>query len=237
MNRSRGRTRVKVCGLTNEDDLGAAVDAGADAVGTICDVPVETPREVDRDRAKELVAGTPPFVTSVLVTMPTDVHETIDLVEAVGPDALQLHGSVDLDALETIRASVDVSLLLAVDADDLAAADRYDEVVDGFVVDTTDEEGAGGTGETHDWENTREAGQGLESPVVLAGGLTPENVADAIETVDPFAVDVASGVERSGGVKDPDAVTAFVERATAAGDAANRDDEQRRAAPDLEPQP
>lgn len=235
--RSRSRTRVKVCGLTNEDDLETAVDAGADAVGTICDVPVDTPREVDRDRAQELVAATPPFVTSVLVTMPTDVSETIDLVETVEPDALQLHGTVEPDALETIRSSVDPTLLLAVDADDLATAERYDEAVDGFVVDTTDEEGAGGTGETHDWDLTRAAGKRLESPVILAGGLTPENVADAIETVDPFAVDVASGVEREGGVKDPDAVTAFVERATAAGDAANRDDEQRRAAPDLEPQP
>lgn len=234
---SPGRTRVKVCGITNEDDLETAVDAGADAVGTICDVPVDTPREVDRSRAQELVAATPPFVTAVLVTMPTNAHETIDLAETVDPDALQLHGTVDPDALETIRSSVDVSLLLAIDADDLETADQYDALVDGFVVDTTDDQGAGGTGETHDWELTREASETLESPVILAGGLRPANVADAIETVDPFAVDVASGVEREGGVKDPDAVTAFVDRASAAGDTASPDDEARRAEPDLEPQP
>ncbi|WP_049928458.1 phosphoribosylanthranilate isomerase [Halopiger goleimassiliensis] len=210
-------TRVKICGLTNAEDLESAVDAGADAVGYICDVSVDTPREVSPERAESLIAATPPFVTSVLVTMASDLERTADLVADLGPDAVQLHGSIDAERLSSFRESVDASVLLAVDADDPTTAESYDEVVDGFVVDTADEDGAGGTGETHDWSRTRTAARELDSPVVLAGGLTPENVAEAVRTVEPFAVDVASGVETDGGIKDADAVASFVERATRAG--------------------
>ncbi|QSW99112.1 phosphoribosylanthranilate isomerase [Haloterrigena alkaliphila] len=206
-------TRVKICGLTNEDDLETAVDAGADALGVICDVSVDTPREVSVERARDLVAAAPPFVTTVLVTMPTGLERAIELVERVEPDAIQLHGDVPPDDLAFLRGKIDSTLLLAVDADDAARAESYDDVVDGLLVDTPADDGGGGTGRTHDWDRTRAATADLESPVILAGGLTPDNVADAVRTVDPFAVDVASGVEAAGGVKDPDAVRSFVDRA------------------------
>ena len=92
-------------------------------------------------------------------------------------------------------------------------APAHDDPADALVVDSLDESGAGGTGETHDWARTRALVGSLSSPVVLAGGLTPGNVADAVETVDPFAVDVASGVEADPGRKDPAAVSAFVRAA------------------------
>ncbi|WP_254765031.1 phosphoribosylanthranilate isomerase [Natrinema marinum] len=206
-------TRVKICGLTSEADLAAAVDAGADAVGIICDVPVDTPREVSLEQATALAAATPPFVTSVLVTMVDDPEAAIELVETIEPDAVQIHGGIRPGDLAYLRAKLDVELLLAVDADDATTAETYDDVVDGLIVDTAGEDGGGGTGRTHDWDQTRLAATDLESPLILAGGLTPENVADAVETVGPFAVDVASGVEDSGGVKDVDAVRSFVERA------------------------
>ncbi|TMT87137.1 phosphoribosylanthranilate isomerase [Haloterrigena sp. H1] len=209
-------TRVKVCGLTSEADLGTAVDAGADAVGIICDVPVETPREVSVEQATELAAATPPFVTSVLVTMVDDPVDAVELVERVEPDALQLHGGGRPDDLDALQSAVDADLLLAIDADDVPSAEAYDDIVDGLIVDTAGEDGGGGTGRTHDWDRTRDAASTLESPVILAGGLTPANVADAVRTVEPFAVDVASGVEQRGGVKDVDAVRSFVERATTA---------------------
>ncbi|WP_247001119.1 phosphoribosylanthranilate isomerase [Halosolutus gelatinilyticus] len=212
-------TRVKVCGLTTDDDLAIAVDAGADAVGIVCDVPVETPREVSTQRAETLAASVPPFVTSVLVTMPESAAAAIDLVEAVGPDAVQVHGTLDPDELAEVRSSVAASVLFAIDAEgaaDVATVERYDEVADALLVDSTSEDGGGGTGETHDWNRTRTIAADLDSPLILAGGLTPENVAEAVRTVEPFAVDVASGVERDGGTKDPDAVRSFVERATTA---------------------
>ncbi|MGB9987401.1 phosphoribosylanthranilate isomerase [Salarchaeum japonicum] len=207
-------TRVKVCGITNEADAAAAVDAGADALGFIVDVPVDTPRELDAERAADLVAAVPPFVTTVLVTMPDSPADAALLADRVSPDALQVHGDLSADALGALADDVDAKLVKTVDADHPEAAARYDDAADALLVDSTDASGAGGTGRTHDWTVTRDLAARLDSPVVLAGGLTPENVADAVETVQPFAVDVASGVEAAGGVKDHDAVAAFVAAAT-----------------------
>ncbi|GAB3039880.1 phosphoribosylanthranilate isomerase [Natronobiforma cellulositropha] len=211
-----GRTRVKICGLTSVSDLELAVDAGADAVGVVSEVPVETPREVASERAAEILAAAPPFVTSVLVTMPETPAAAVDLAERADPDVLQIHTRMAPADLETVAEATGLPVVLAVDADDLTELERYDGVVDALLVDSVDADGGGGTGETHDWERTREATAALDSPVVLAGGLTPENVTDAVATVDPFAVDVASGVEARGGVKDDAAVYAFVERAQTA---------------------
>ena len=210
-------TRAKICGLTTETDLKAAVDAGADAVGIVCDVPVDTPREVTPERAATLVAAAPPLVTTVLVTMPSGPERAIELVEGIEPDVVQIHGGIRQGNLAYLGAKIDADVFLAIDADDVASARRYDDLADALVVDSADERGAGGTGETHDWDRTRVAVDDLSSPVVLAGGLTPDNVAAAIDAVDPFAVDVSSGIEAEPGRKDHDAVRAFVEAAQAAG--------------------
>ncbi|MFP8958584.1 phosphoribosylanthranilate isomerase [Natrialbaceae archaeon A-CW3] len=208
-------TRVKICGITRESDLQAAVDAGADAVGIVCDVPIETPREVSVDRATALVDAAPPFVTTVLVTMPTGPERAIELAEAVDPDVIQLHGGMRPGDLAYLRAKIDASVFLAIDAEDVSEAGLYDDIADALVVDSADEHGAGGTGETHDWERTRAAIDPLESPVILAGGLTPSNVTEAIETVSPFAVDASSGIEaeHQPGTKDHESVRAFVDAA------------------------
>jgi len=211
---SRGATRVKICGVTNAADRDAAVRAGADAVGLIAGVTVDTPREVDLDEARDLAPGVPPLVTAVLVTMPRDAATARERVERVRPDAVQVHG-LDPEAVADLGGSVDASVIAAVDAEsDQVTLGAYADAADALLVDSVDEDGAGGTGETHDWARTRERVADLDVPVVLAGGLTPDNVADAVAAVDPFAVDVASGVEREGGVKDHDAVRRFVRRAT-----------------------
>lgn len=205
-------TRVKICGLTTERDLRAAVDAGADALGVIADVPVNSPREVRIERAASLVDAAPPFVTTVLVTMPSAPERAVELAERVGPDVLQLHGDLPVGDVAYVAANADVSVVKTVDAAEPRGG-RYDDVMDALLVDSVDGEGAGGTGETHDWEATREFVELVDSPVVLAGGLTPENVAEAVDVVDPFAVDVATGVETVGGEKDHDAVEDFVSNA------------------------
>jgi phosphoribosylanthranilate isomerase len=208
-------TRVKICGITTETDLETVVDAGADAVGIICDVPVDTHREVTPERAADLVAAAPPFVTTVLVTMPETPTEATRLLETVGPDAVQVHDTLEPDELATVRTDAEATVLAALGTDDVATgtAEAYADVADGLLVDTPAEDGGGGTGETHDWARTRDLTENLPAPLILAGGLTPENVADAVRTADPFAVDVASGVETPDGGKDADAVRAFVERA------------------------
>ncbi len=212
-----GSVRVKVCGLTDEADLRVAVDAGADAVGIISDVSVETPREVSPERARELAEAVSPFVTSVLVTMPGSAERGVELAERVGADAVQVHGDLSPDEAERLRGTFEGDVLVATDH---ATAPEYADVVDGLVIDSVDEAGAGGTGRTHDWERTREVVREFDVPVVLAGGLVPSNVADAVRAVRPFAVDVASGVERTDepGRKDHDAVRAFVRRAKRAGE-------------------
>ena len=205
--------RVKICGLTEPADLRAAIEAGADAVGIISTVSVDTPREVDRGAAAELVADVPPFVTATLVTMPEDADHAVDLIRAIRPDAIQLHGDFSAEDIGYIRAETGIKVIPAIDYTDTERAHELDAAADAILVDSTSEEGAGGTGETHDWESTADLADTLTSPVILAGGLTPDNVAKAVRTAAPFAVDVASGVERDPGRKDHTALATFVQNA------------------------
>lgn len=213
-------TRVKICGITNPSDRDAAIAAGADALGFIVDVPVDTPREIDPDTAADLIAGVPPLLTAVLVTMPDSVATARDIRDRVGADAIQVHGG--LGTAEVAELAESDTVVTAVDADDPEEAHAYDDAADALLVDSADAEGGGGTGRTHDWTITRELRETLASPVILAGGLTPENVSEAVRTVSPYAVDVATGVERTGGKKDHDAVAAFVANATRAHEVASR---------------
>ncbi len=203
-------TRVKVCGVTERGDLDSVVASGTDAVGFTVDVPVETPREIDPQRAVELARATPPFVTTVLVTMPETPEDAVELADRIKPDVVQIHGGLTPGDLASLSARVHGDVVKAVSPED---AEQYDTVADALLVDSLDETGAGGTGDAHDWTRTAELTRTLSSPVVLAGGLTPANVAEAVETVRPFAVDVASGVESRPGRKDPDSVASFVRRA------------------------
>ncbi|MFC7046621.1 phosphoribosylanthranilate isomerase [Halobacteriaceae archaeon GCM10025711] len=202
--------RVKICGLTRPADVDAAVAAGADALGFVVDVPVDTPREVSPARAADLVDQVPPFATTVLVTMTDDPDHAIELVRRVGPDVLQLHGSMSDGEFAYLAAKLSVDLVKTVAAGDADVVHRYDDLADALLVDSADDAGAGGTGRTHDWEETWALARSVTSPVILAGGLTPDNVAEAVQAVHPFGVDVASGVEATGGEKDHSAVEAFV---------------------------
>jgi len=126
---------------------------------------------------------------------------------------LQLHGDFDADDLGYIRAETGVKIIAAVDHEDTDRANALDGVADALLIDSTTEAGAGGTGDPHDWEATADLADTLTTPVILAGGLTPDNVAEAIRVAAPFGVDVASGVERSEGSKDHTAVATFIRNA------------------------
>jgi phosphoribosylanthranilate isomerase len=204
-------SRVKICGVTRGTDRDATVAAGADAVGVISGVPVDSPREVDPRRAATLLDGLAPFVTGVLVTMPDSAADAAALQRTVGADAVQVHTTLSPDAVGRLRERIDVPVIAAVDSADDPAA--YEGVADALLLDSTDEAGGGGTGETHDWELARDRVRRLDSPVILAGGLAPDNVDAAVEAVGPYAVDTASGVEREGGIKDHDELRAFLRAA------------------------
>jgi phosphoribosylanthranilate isomerase len=214
-------TWVKVCGLMREPDRDAAVDAGVDALGFIAGVTVDTPREVTLDRATALTAGAPDDVTTVLVTMPADPDEAVERARRVDPDAIQIHGLTPTEietVVTTLEGPRETEVIAAVDAAaDDATLDAYAGAADRLLVDSLDEAGGGGTGDTHDWTRTRQIAASQDVPVILAGGLTPDNVREAVGTVTPFGVDVASGVEASGGVKDHAAIRRFVANATATG--------------------
>jgi len=180
--------RVKVCGFTRSGDVAAAVAAGADALGFIVDVTVDTPREVDAGRASDLVSEVPPFVSTVLVTMATDPERVAGLVGRTGVDVVQVHADLPPESLHAVREEAGVRVVKVVDAADPGAARRHEDAADALLVDSTDAAGGGGTGDTHDWERT----------------------ADLVATLDAPWVDVATGVERTGGVKDHEAVEAFV---------------------------
>jgi len=204
--------RAKICGITSETDRDAAVAAGAAAVGFITGVSVDTPREIPAREAAALASGLTPFVTSVLVTMPDSVQDAVALQERVRADAVQLHGDLSPEHVGALGERINAAVLASVDCGE-EEIEAYADAADLLLVDSATDEGAGGTGETHDWERTREIVASVDTPVALAGGLTPANVREAVETVDPSAVDTASGVEREGGRKDHDAVAAFVKRA------------------------
>lgn len=195
---------VKLCGIRNEADLEVALDAGADAVGFVM---TPSPRQVSPANAARLRAMVPPGVLAVAVYH-EPAPELVRLVDReVGPD---MHQSVagTLDGVATERV-----LPVVVDGEDIA--ERLTEVagLEGMVL--VDSRAKGGSGMRPDWG--RLAPLALGSKLILAGGLDPGNVAEAVGTVRPFGVDVSSGVERRPGEKDPDLMRAFVRAARAAG--------------------
>ncbi|MDY6775427.1 MAG: phosphoribosylanthranilate isomerase [Halobacteria archaeon] len=201
--------RVKICGVTDSDGLGKVVRSGADAVGFITQVPVDTPRNLSVEEVSHLVSETPPFVTTVAVVMPDTADEAVELAESSGADVLQVHSHLEPDEVEYLSRETDAGVVKRVEPNPDHAT-KYSETADALIVDSTDEDGAGGTGETHDWSRTSEVVREVDVPVVLAGGLRPGNVKEAVEAVEPYAVDVASGVESSDGGKDAQLVERFV---------------------------
>jgi len=192
------RTRAKVCGITSRDELDAVVGAGVDAVGFVTEVPVGTHRKLTREEARELVEATPPFVTTVAVTMPEDDDNAAALARETGADAVQVHNGVGVGG-----AAEHAKVVERTEFEPPSSA------ADAVIVDSTDAQGAGGTGETTDWGAAARFVDRTDAPVVLAGGLEPSNVTEAVERVGPYAVDVSSGVERNE-TKDDVLVESFV---------------------------
>lgn len=215
-------TRVKICGTRTREDVEAGVRAGADALGFVVEYPDPVPWNLDRERAGELLEAVPPFVSTVLVTTGT-AEAVVDLARNLGPDAVQLHGDESVATVEEVAATLGprgVGTLKAVsvgDEDDARevrsfARDLASVGVDGLVLDAeADDRQGGGTGETIPWNVACRIAAEVDVPVVLAGGLTPDNVGEAIATVEPYAVDVISGVEGDEHRKDPERTAAFVD--------------------------
>ncbi|AKB84562.1 phosphoribosylanthranilate isomerase [Methanococcoides methylutens] len=213
-------TRVKVCGMRSAEDIDLAVISGADAVGFITDVPVETPRKIDLKKARELIPCVPFFVDSVLVIMPESATEAIDMINSVRPDVVQIHSPLDIDNMRSVRDNTDVRIIRTFHVPsegDVMVSGLVDEVnllssedlIDGILLDSYVSGKVGGTGKVHDLSISRQVVELVDVPVVLAGGLNADNVAECVKQVSPFAVDTASGVETDG-KKDAEKIRRFV---------------------------
>jgi len=210
-------TRVKICGLTDSEDAKIAAEAGADAVGVIVDVPVETPRKVSIEKAAEILCSVPLFVSKVVVLMPKSVEEAADIADRLNPDAIQLHGEESLEFILELRKRIKARIIKVLHADDNTKINnimKYAGISDAILLDTKFGNITGGTGKTHDWTKSKMiCDMIMPTPMILSGGLNPENVRNAIDAVKPYAVDVSSGVESTPGKKDAEKIGMFLKAA------------------------
>lgn len=198
------RARVKICGITLVEDALNAVNSGADAIGLVFYAP--SPRAVSIEQAQEIVSAIPPFVSVVGLFVNAPKAEIENILSQVHLDILQYHGDetpedcmqINLPYYKAIRVKADTNLLqYAIDFKSAKA----------LLLDTYSDAAVGGTGQTFDWKLIPD---NLSKPIILAGGLTPDNVNQAIMQVRPYAVDVSGGVELSKGIKDADKMAAFM---------------------------
>jgi len=195
---------VKICGITRLEDAQAAVDAGANAVGFV--FWPKSPRRVDVERAREIASALPEDVTTVGVFVDQPLHEVNDVARRVGLRAVQLHGSEDSEYVRAMtRPVIKAVAVVGSQTPDVNAWPSNVTVL----LDVHDPVKKGGTGKTIDW--TVAASVASRRNVLLAGGLTPQNVGDAIARVRPYGIDVSSGVEVEPGIKDHGRIKALFE--------------------------
>ncbi len=197
--------RSKICGITRIEDALAAVEAGADAIGLV--FYAKSPRAVSVQQARVIIAALPPFVTTVGLFVDASRCELGEILDAVPLDLLQFHGDETPAACDGFHRPY-IKALRVKPGDDIAAQVALYKNASGVLLDTYVPGIPGGTGEAFDWSLVPAQ---LSKPVILAGGLTAENVSQAITQVRPYAVDVSGGVESAKGIKDAAKINAFMQ--------------------------
>jgi phosphoribosylanthranilate isomerase len=224
-------TRIKICGMTGEDEIRLCIAAGAHALGFVVEYPIDVPWNLDRQRAADLMATVPPFVSRVIV-VGDDPETVVELTKRLRPHAVQLHGdepiavtaelvaaihALGAQALKPLRFSVETGKCQSEYEDPVEAARLIAKTgADALVLDSVSECRPAGTGRSMDWNLARKIRDTLRIPVILAGGLHAGNVGQAVRAVLPYGVDVISGVEDSCGQKVPEKIKAFIEAVTTA---------------------
>ena len=195
--------RVKICGITNSEDAQAAVALGADALGFVF---AESPRQVTKEQARDIIKDLPPFVTPVAVF----VDEQVDTIKKIcgfcGISTIQLHGNEPFSYLKDLAGYKIIKAFRIRGENDLKLLGDYKPHA--YLLDSYVKGAMGGTGVTFNWELARQAHK--FGTIILSGGLTPDNIKEAICIVNPYAVDVSSGVESSPGKKDKELVKRFI---------------------------
>ncbi|MFZ2154594.1 MAG: phosphoribosylanthranilate isomerase [Bradyrhizobium sp.] len=203
-------TKIKICGITNLDDAMAAVDFGSDALGFV--FFRESPRAISPQNAASIIAKLPAFTTTVGVFVDSPQDEIQKIVNMTGIDAIQLHGDEPPESCRLQRRVIKGIRVKSLES--LEPLKGYRDLVSAFLLDTFAPHMPGGTGQVFNWDIAIEAKN--FGRIILAGGLTPENISEAIRKVRPYAVDVSSGVELAKGKKDHQKMRLFIERARSA---------------------
>lgn len=196
-------TKVKICGITSEEDALMAVEAGADALGFV--FFEKSPRFIGAEAAYKIIAKLPPFVQVVGLFVNADIEVVNSTADCCGLDLVQLHGEESPEFCRLVRRRV-MKAFRVQGPESLTPLSEYH--VAAYLLDAYSHKAYGGTGETFDWGCAIAAKH--QGRIVLAGGLTPDNIADAVATVQPYGVDVSSGVESAPGKKDPEKVRRFI---------------------------
>ena len=210
MRQAQLRTRAKICGITRAQDINAVVQAGADAIGFVFFPP--SPRHVSIEQAQSLASLVPAYVQLVGLFVNASAEEIQTVLDSVPLDVLQLHGDESPEQCQQIALHCKRRWYKAIqvkpDLDILTEIQRYQAVgASAVLLDAWHPDLKGGTGHCFDWNQFPQ----LDIPLILAGGLTPENVSDAIDTTAAFAVDVSGGVESAKGIKDQQLIEKFMQ--------------------------
>jgi phosphoribosylanthranilate isomerase len=203
--------RVKICGITNLSDALICAESGADAVGFI--LYPKSKRFVKAKEVRRITQNLPPFIFKVGVFVNEDPHAVLEILSYGNLDFAQLHGDESPEECDYIGRERVIKVFRLKSTDEIEKIEPYVGKIRALLLDTYSESSYGGTGKTFNWEIARAVKERFpQIPLILSGGLNPENVRDAIKEVNPYAVDVSSGVERAPGIKDREKVELFIRR-------------------------
>ena len=214
---TRSYIRVQIAGVSSFEEAEFIAACGGDAIGLTLRLPGGIHDGLTEPKARSIVAAMPPFVSCVAITYVDNPRDAIDLCRTLGVDALQLHGEFPERQIDMVRAALPhlkiIRAVIVTGEDAVARAQMMQNRVDAIILDSYDPATGrrGATGLVHDWRLSRRIVEAVRKPVILAGGLTADNVADAIAQVRPWAVDVHTGVERADGSRDFDEIRRFIQ--------------------------
>ncbi|NHI93467.1 MAG: phosphoribosylanthranilate isomerase [Candidatus Lokiarchaeota archaeon] len=215
--------KIKICGIREEEHVNLLIEEGVDAIGTVINVP-KSPRNLSVKRALAIKRILPPFIDFVCVTIPNSISGIITLERILNPDVIQLHALESESFFKEIRKKTKIKLIISlpIDQDGNSKVINNDPIIsskilakycDALLIDTYSEITIGGSGILNNLEIAKEVKEVIEIPLILSGGLNPDNIINAIQQVRPYAVDVSSGVESSPGIKDEGLIVNFIKNA------------------------
>ncbi|MEA2037589.1 MAG: phosphoribosylanthranilate isomerase [Nanoarchaeota archaeon] len=206
-------TKVKICGITNEEDALKASMSGADYLGFLVEIGFSEDK-LTRQEAKDLIKKLPLEVESVFVTYLQKAEPIIEIAKEINPSIIQLHNDIELEEIGKIRKALPkvkiTKTISVVDENSIGEAKKYENYVDFILLDTKVGDKKGGTGKVHNWDISAKIVKSLKKQVFLAGGLNPNNVKEAVEKVKPYAVDTNNGVKLKPGKKDYNKLEEFI---------------------------